>query len=279
MRWAKVKKAARYVLPPFLVDLVQNVVRRVRQQPNPLTISYEKVDSPDAAVNNARGTHLNESGDTRSVEQYLTTFRLEEEIQKQDVSDNLLFIETVISPLLPPDATVVDVGCGIGRYAKFLRRPGAVTERWSYCGVDLSEGIIKFSRAFCPECEFNTTGGDTVIPYPNSSKDLVMASSMLQYTCDAWKAWLREMKRVSKNYFFISRLPILRKSPSAYCHQTVWERGRTKHHYFKVFHRQEFEAAVKEVGCTLVARDYGSEVLLVEGISEPVVLNLYLLAK
>jgi ubiquinone/menaquinone biosynthesis C-methylase UbiE len=279
MRWAKVQKAARYILPPVLVDLARRVVLRVRQKSDPLLISYENVDPPDRTVTNACGTHLNESGDTRPVNQYIKTFDLEQELKKEDVSDNLLFIDNVISPLLARDATLVDLGCGIGRYARFLCRPNAPTVGWSYSGVDLSEEIIRFSKVFCPECEFKATGGGATIPYQDYSKDLVMASSMLQYTCENWEAWLREMKRVAKKYLFISRLPILRKSPSAYCHQKVFERGRTNHHYFKILNRHEFEAAIARIGCTLVARDYGSEVLFLEGISEPVILNLYLIAK
>jgi SAM-dependent methyltransferase len=106
-----------------------------------LRITYELLDDRSRVEGNCCGTHLNESGDTRPVEEYVKTFDLEKEIQRDDVTDNLLFIDQVIVPLLPRAATVVDVGCGIGRYARFLRRPHAPTREWRYIGVERSEEI------------------------------------------------------------------------------------------------------------------------------------------
>src|ERR1019366_6032704 len=213
------------------------------------------------------------------VEEYVKTFDLETEIRRDDVTDNLLFIDQIIVPLLPRTATVVDVGCGIGRYARFLRRPLALTRDWRYIGVERSEEIVRYSRLLCPDCEFKHSAGNTTIPCPDRSVDLVMASSMLQYTCEGWLDSLREMKRVAKSYIFLSRLPVLRRSATGNSNQTVRVEGAKNHHRFRLFNRKELEDALAELGCRVAARDYGSEIISVQRVSEPVVMNQYLIAK
>lgn len=248
-----------------------------------LYITYELIpalptNAFDEDSNNARGTHLNESGDTQQVEEYVKNFSLEKEIHNLSVVENLFFLDNFVVPLLPVDAEVVDVGCGIGRYEKFLHRQGAPTQRWQYTGVDRTEDILAFARALCPQYEFRSSENSVKIPYPDNSKDLVLASGMLQCTCDQWLDSFQEMQRVSRKYIFVSRLPIVRQIPSAYCHQTVIEKGNLEHHYFKIFNRQEFESKITALGCKIIYQDYGAEILSVKGIAEPVILNQYLIA-
>jgi len=147
--------------PPILLT----GLRRLRRAWDPHSgpeIRYEALSTVPPATfasphHNAHGTHLNESGDTRPIEQYLRSFDLEQELTKPDVADNLAFLDQVISPLLPAQATVLDVGCGLGRYARFLRRPGAPTQGWRYAGVDRSEAILRWARQFCLGVEFAST--------------------------------------------------------------------------------------------------------------------------
>ncbi len=282
--WSRLRQLVRYVTPPVVLDGVHWLLHREAPSPARLRITYEAVEAlPENLFNdataNARGTHLNEGGHASFIHDGVIAFDLEREIKSPPVSSNLMFIDEVVSSLLPANATLVDVGCGVGRYERFLHRDGAPTAGWEYSGVDLSEGILQLARRFCPGCEFRSSNGDFTIPYPDNAKDLVMASGMLQYTCDRWLDSLREMKRVARMYILITRLPIVRKSPPAYCLQTVAQGNRDEIHYFKVFSRQEFEAAVAELGCRVVARDYSTEILSAKGIAEPVILNQYLLAK
>lgn len=275
----------------LFIELLIKVFRKIttilikinaKYYPENFNITYELISSLPANVfeessNNARGTHLNESGDTRQVEEYVQTFSLKEEINNLSVSENLFFIDTFIAPILPVDAEIVDVGCGIGRYGKFLHRQGAPTAKWKYTGVDRTEDILKFSKTLCPEYEFQSSENTIKIPCLDHSKDLVFASGMLQCTCDQWIDALREMQRVSRKYIFISRLPILRRHSSAYCHQVVIEKGKIENHYNQLFNRQEFESKVTELGCRIVAKEYSDEILAVKGIAEQVILNQYLL--
>jgi SAM-dependent methyltransferase len=277
-----IKEFVGLITPPIVWTGLKRLFRQGRDHTGP-EIRYTLLtalphDLRVPALNNAWGTHLNESGDDRSVEAYLETFNLSQELQNPVVADNLLFIDTVISPLLPAEASVLDVGCGLGRYARFLRRPQAPTCRWRYAGVDRSADIVALSRKFYPEGEFRSSDGSNLLPCEDGGYDLVMASSMLQYTCDQWLDSLREMRRVARQFILISRLPMLRRSASAYCHQSVWAGRRREDHYLRLFNREEFEVAVMSLGCRLIARDYSAEIFRVHGLAEPAVCNLYLWA-
>ena len=227
---------------------------------------------------NGRGTHLNESGDNRSIEAYLESFNLEQELHNPVVADNLFFIDNVVSSLLPHDASVLDVGCGLGRYARFLSRPQASTNQWRYTGVERSSAIVALSRQFCPQCEFRSSDGCVQLPFDDGQYDLVMASSMLQYTCEEWLDSLREMRRVARKLILIARLPMLRRAASAYCHQSVWDGQRFEDHYLRLFNRDEFELAFIQLGCRMIARDYSAEIFQVQGLAEPAICHLYLWA-
>ena len=185
--------------------------------------------------------------------------------------DNLFFLENFVASHLPQDATIVDIGCGIGKYGKILKREKSVTQNWKYTGVERTQEILEYAKRLCPEFDFVSSNNSVLIPLPNDSEDLVMASSMLQYTLDEWIISLQDMLRVTKKYVYISRLPIIRQYSSCFCHQ--------KDHFFKIFNRQEFESIISELNAQILYRDYGQEIIYVNGISEPIFLNQYLISK
>jgi ubiquinone/menaquinone biosynthesis C-methylase UbiE len=257
-------------------SLIAKIYKRYKSPP--IQISYEPISTLPKNSINFQGTHLNESGDTRSIDEYLNSVDLKQELTTFSVADNLLFINDKIVPLLPPSAAIVDLGCGIGKYAKILQQENLPTKQWQYLGIDRDQEIIKIAQKFAPQYQFKSSDNTINIPCLDSSQDLVMASSMLQYTCDLWLNALQEMKRVTKKYIFISRLPILRHQCSIYCHQIVKERNKIEHHYFKLFSLKEFEKNIQNLGMSIVATSNGSEIISVKSIREPIILNQYLLA-
>lgn len=247
-----------------------------------LNIEYVKINSLNAennVDNSCRGTHLNESGNTKDVEDYIKNFSIDEEIKIASVNDNLFFLDNFIAPYLPESAVVLDIGCGLGKYGKLLKRKGAITHNYCYTGVDRNEQILKYARLYFPEFEFISSDNSIKIPCEDNSKDLVMASSMLQYTLDKWIESLKEMFRISKNYIYISRLPIVRQFSSCYVHQTVRFDKKSENHYFEIFNRQEFEDTISMLNHSILYRDYGKEIIYVKGINEPIILNQYLIGK
>lgn len=263
-----------------LVSIASNYYQMHYQDGN-LQISYESLlllpTNLNSKLDNQQGTHLNESGSDHSIDKYIKNFSLELEMKVPSVVDNMFFILNYIAPHLPKNAEIIDIGCGIGKYGEIFKHYSLATQGWSYVGIDRTEEILQFAKILFPEYVFKSSNDSIKIPFPDKSKDLVMASSMLQYTCDQWIQALSEMCRVSRKYIFISRLPILHINQSSYCRQLVIQHKQRKNHYFKLINQQEFEYELHRLGCNIERNSYGTEIIKVEGISEPVVLNQYLI--
>ncbi len=53
------------------------------------------------------------------------------------------------------DISILDVGCGLGHFYKFLKDEGFISrDRIEYCGYDISEKLIKIARKRHPEARF-----------------------------------------------------------------------------------------------------------------------------
>jgi SAM-dependent methyltransferase len=99
--------------------------------------------------------------------------------------------------LLSVDSSILEIGCGIGRFARAL---GPVR---SYLGVDISGRMVEKARATCGELAnvtFLRRSGHDLGVFPSASIDLVMAVDALPYlVCggdDLAAACLREAARV-----------------------------------------------------------------------------------
>lgn len=97
-----------------------------------------------------------------------------------------------IRPLLPPDGTVVDAGCGVGRWARRLLAMG-----YAVTGVEQAPGMIAELRRRPPGPGFTLVEGsmtDVTLP---ATAGAVLAMGSLQYTEDPEYAvrhlagWLR----------------------------------------------------------------------------------------
>jgi SAM-dependent methyltransferase len=81
--------------------------------------------------------------------------------------------------LLGPDASVLDIGCGIGRVAQALApRVRSVT------GIDVSPGMIDEARRRCADpsnIEFRVCSGRNLADFPDRAFDLVLAVDSFPY--------------------------------------------------------------------------------------------------
>ncbi len=229
------------------------------------------------ATGNTHGTHLNESGDIRELDEYIRTFDPELEQNLAGVRDTLGLLHRQVAPLVSPEASLLDVGCGIGRFASLLRRPGSPSARWQYTGVERTDAIVTACRRLHPGDLFLSTGGSPTIPVPDRSADVVLASSMLQYTGDAWLTALADMARVTRQLIAVTRLPLLEQTPSTHCEQTVRYAGREETHWLLFLSRRDFEAGVASLGLRILASEPGTEAMPTTGLRENVSTHAYLL--
>ena len=92
-----------------------------------------------------------------------------------------------------PYEALLDVGCGTGFLIDILatRKPAR------YCGMDLSDGMIRVAKSKkIPDAEF-TVGSADRLPYPDESFDIVACSQSFHHYPYPEKAML-EAKRVLK---------------------------------------------------------------------------------
>ncbi len=106
--------------------------------------------------------------------------------------------------ILTKDAKVLDAGCGDGRQLKWLAEnfPGLSLRLF---GLDLSEVLLKRAKERLKFYPFLTITNNSIdsIPYRDSSFDIVVCFSVLQYySLDPIKA-LNEMERVLKEWGFL----------------------------------------------------------------------------
>jgi SAM-dependent methyltransferase len=87
------------------------------------------------------------------------------------------------SGVLGPERHVLEIGCGIGRFAQALAaRVAAVT------GVDIAPGMIEAARRRCaglPTVTLRETSGRDLSPFPPASFDVVLAVDAMPYI---WRA-------------------------------------------------------------------------------------------
>jgi SAM-dependent methyltransferase len=92
---------------------------------------------------------------------------------------------------LAGDESVLDVGCGNGRYLAELRSRG---HRGLVCGADLSEGMLRTARLEAGDASLLVTDAQE-LPFASDSFDVVLAMHMLYHVPDRAQA-LTEMRRV-----------------------------------------------------------------------------------
>jgi len=112
--------------------------------------------------------------------------------------DNLI---SLIVRLLPPDASVLDVGCGWGRFLKRCLDKGLDELRISMC--EISQEYIKQCTVITGETP--TWWNGRTLPYEDDSFDLVVSQScMLHVKPYIIKRVWAEHVRVAKKYLYVA---------------------------------------------------------------------------
>ncbi len=133
----------------------------------------------------------------------------------------------MISPLLPKTGgTVLDLGCGDGRYARYF-------DGYNYIGIDI--GDYDFSAVSAPNRSFFRASADNP-PFTGGSFDLVFSSFMIEHVRDIGES-LEKIRSLIKSggYIFVStgtRCAAL----TGEMHRIFWpeeaESVGQAHHYF-----------------------------------------------
>ena len=89
---------------------------------------------------------------------------------------------------------VLEIGCGVGRWADFINRRGA-----SYTGIDISQNMVDIAKKRAPEAEFFKMSADA-LDFGDESFDLVFSVAVLHHVpYEVQQEAIKQMCRVTHN--------------------------------------------------------------------------------
>ena len=196
----------------------------------------------------------------------LEAFRLDKALQSPIVCANLELCKQI--SLEKP--VLLDFGCANGLY-KILLANHTHTKEWIYVGADINPDLVEFCRAAYPNTRFEVSTS----LFGDDEFDLTLASGVIQYI-ENWGNILKELKRVTKKFIMITRLPVWEYHESAIALQNVWYRGRREQHPLIILNRSEMQAEFARIGCTLSFEHCGGGSFRLPGVPETVVHSNFL---
>ena len=257
------KSLARTLLPD---KVYRKLYRLLISKEPPFSISFELIPE---WLNSDKFSWV-ASSVTERCQDEIKSFKLETIIRSGITQDNL----EVLTKISLKKPALLDFGCGNGLY-KIILANYPHTQDWGYSGADSHPGLIKICRDTYPDTRFEVISSNK-LPFRDNEFDIILASGVIQYVED-YTNLLKELKRITKEYVVISRLPVWKYHPSGIVLQKVEHKWGKESYPLHVFNRSEIEAELIRLGFILNTRDYGSEIFTVSNVSEFLVHNNYLL--
>lgn len=155
-------------------------------------------------------------------------------------------IEGVLKGIeLPPDARILDAGCGSGRNMVELARHGAVT------GVELSQTSVELARE--RGCGEVVAGSILEMPFADASFDLAVSLDVIEHLQDDLGA-LRELRRV------VAPGGALLVTVPAY--QWLWSGHDEINHHHRRYTRRSLQCVAEQAGWRQARTTYFNFLLL-----------------
>jgi SAM-dependent methyltransferase len=132
---------------------------------------------------------------------------------------------------LPPDARILDAGCGSGRMLQELASYGQVS------GIELDEDAA--AMAAQRDCGEVTVGRLEELPWEDGTFDLITSLDVVEHTPDDRDA-LAELRRVSKpGGWLLVTVP---------AYQALWSLHDVANHHYRRYNRASLAAPARDAG-------------------------------
>ena len=126
----------------------------------------------------------------------------------------------LIAREIPHDASILDIGCGLGHFVRFLR---AYHPLCTPVGVDFSAFAVNEARGFDPTSRYEVADCYDLSMFPDESFDAVHSSEVLEHLTYPEK-FLKEACRVGKKRgTLIITTPIQRDIGGVQSHEHIKE--------------------------------------------------------
>lgn len=100
-----------------------------------------------------------------------------------------------------PEATVLDIGCGAGRFCREAADRGA-----EVAGIDVAQGLLEIARERTPEGDFRQ-GDMAALPWEDDNFDLVTGFSTFQFADDPMRALIEAARVVRPGRPVVAAVP------------------------------------------------------------------------
>jgi len=241
----------KYVLPPIIVDVARWLLagrRLTRPEAGHVRTHYEVVSA------------------WRPPKEGTGTFDFDVAQRPADAELDLPIVRDNLEALAlinVPEIKLLDFGCGNGHYQSILSSYSHTT-KWNYTGADLRPAFVQWCRQTYPGVQFETVEDGRPLPFADNAFDVVLASSVLQYTQNP-ELTLAELRRVTQKYVLVSRLPTWKYQDSQIVVQHLHGAWGEEQYPLHVFNRHRLEDHFEQAGFAVLWRDYGSECFTLPG--------------
>jgi ubiquinone/menaquinone biosynthesis C-methylase UbiE len=174
------------------------------------------------------------------VDEQLRQFRAGARIDVFDV-----FVNSVRGlPDLPPEASLLEVGCSSGFYSEVVAIAGLPI---GYSGCDYSDAFIRLAKKKYPGITFEVEDA-TALHYTDRSFDVVVSGCCLLHIPEYVKA-IEETVRVARDYVIFHRTPVVWGQPEQWYRKQAYGVETVEIH----FNEPEFLALLVRNGLELIA--------------------------
>lgn len=114
-----------------------------------------------------------------SIEQYYEDYWENPDEYRDPTTPQRMALLDRVLPTLPPNARILDAGCGRGEFCDYFASKGLRSE-----GIDISKNVIEFAAKKYPKAKFYAGMIESLVEENRASYDAVFTSEVIEHLFD-----------------------------------------------------------------------------------------------